>query len=261
MKFTIPPLSSYLKDIADNLSDHNKTPPELMYLINDMDDFFRNEVFIDSLDINPISALLCMNGFMQLNASVCQALTGHVVTVFPLVRAALEAACYGFIISKDDAHSVTWHQRHSSNDDLKKCRKLFTVANTVKYLNQISEEMAQYVAEVYAAAIDFGAHPNTKSIMNHLDHHPQLENDHTYVRMTGIYGINSWEVNHALLACVETGHAIIFLTAATYIDHPLLGKRVSKFNDLVNAKIEMIYKYTGSAVDNIKPVFASATKS
>jgi hypothetical protein len=260
MKFKILPLSSYLKDISENLLDHSKTPPDLMYLIHNMDDFFRNEVFIDGLVMNPISSLLCMNALMQFNASTNQALSGHVVTVFPIVRSALEAACYAFIISQDDKNSAVWYNRNKSEEDLKKCRVLFTVANCVKFLKKIDVELAQFVGDLYTASIDFGAHPNPISVMTHLDTGQHSDDDYLNFSLTGIYGVNSWEVNLALLACLETGHAIAFLTAASCIDHPVLGERSSEFQNLINLKNEMVNKYGGKEINCIKSIYASVNK-
>lgn len=191
MKFSIPPLESYLSDIDDNMKDHKIKPPDVMYLINDMDVFFREEVFIDALDLNPFSALLSLHGSMQLNASISQALSGHVVTVFPIVRSALEAACYAFIISRDENNGIIWQQRHDSKEQLKKCRAVFNVANAVKYLKKISEEMGQYVDDLYISAIDFGAHPNPKAIMNHLEYNPQPDDGQIHFSLNGVYGVNS----------------------------------------------------------------------
>lgn len=108
--------------------------------------------------------------------------------------------------------------------------------------------MAAFVNALYDAAIDFGAHPNRRSILGHLES-GDVDEQYFGVTLTGVYGRDHWYVNRELLACVETGRAIAFLFAMSIADHPLVHKRVSDFNDWMARKNKMAEDLNGRPIN------------
>lgn len=259
MKMSAGSLQDYLTATIENAQDHTADPPHLMCLIDEMDQIFHREIFDKEYDANPFVALLAMNAYTLLLSAIRQALSGHVVSVFPIARSALESACYAFLIARDEANADIWLRRHDTKDTLKKCRNAFTVANAVKEMKKTSAEMAEYVEAHYDAAIDFGAHPNPRSVIYHLESSDPVDEDQYGFSLTGVYGRDSWQVNRELLVCVEVGQAVAFLIAASAENHPLLNERIAVFRNWMNSKNQMVEEINGAPINYSGPMYSSVS--
>ena len=256
MKFSAGSLSDYLSATLKVATEHSDKHPQLMFMVEQMDEIFQKEIFGQEFEANPTVGLLVMNAYVTLLSAVRQALSGHVVSTFPIVRAALESACYA-LLARDEIKAEIWSDRHLSEGALKACRRTFTAQKAVDELKAISPPMAEYVMAHYEASIDFGAHPNWKSVLNHLeDAGPVGEGLHGF-ELTGVYGRNSWQVNHALLACVEVGQAIAFITAAAAKNHSLINDRIGVMQDWMDAKRQVVEELSGESLDYSGPMYRS----
>lgn len=99
-------------------------------------------------------------------AGVRMALSGQPYAVAPVVRTALESACYAMLINHDVALVRIWLDRHCDEDSMKKSRKLFgnAVDKVCKLLETKATGLGNKLREAYQDCIDEGAHPNTKGI-------------------------------------------------------------------------------------------------
>ncbi|MBI6635055.1 hypothetical protein YA0871_20530 [Pseudomonas paralactis] len=259
MKINAGTLREYLEATFVNAQDHASEPPQLMFLVEQMDEIFQREIFAHDFEANPTAGLLVMNAYTMLLSAVRQAMSGHVVSTFPIARTALESACYAFLIARDGGKADIWFHRHDSEKAHKACRDTFTVAKAVKELKAIDPVMADYVQAHYDASIDFGAHPNRKSVVDHLEDTGPIEDGMHGFSLTGVYGRNSWHINLGLLVCVEVGQAIAFLTAASAENHPLINERVDVFQDWMDAKNRMVYESNGEPLNCTGPIYSSVT--
>ncbi|MDW4561233.1 hypothetical protein [Aeromonas rivipollensis] len=257
MKIEVDNLDNYLIATLENAQAHASEQPQLMYMVYEMERIFRHEIFNHKIDADPAAGLLAMHAYMMLVSSVRQALSGHSVSVFPAIRVALESACYAYLIARDEKMGRIWLERHLSRSALDRCRKSFTVKNAVGKLKTVSPEMAEYVMAHYDASIDFGAHPNQRSVFNHLVDIGQVGDKYHGFELTGVYGENSWEVNHALLVCVEVGQAIGFLIAASADNHPLIYERLDVFQSWMDEKNRMADELNGGPIDYKGPMYSS----
>ncbi|HGM8500224.1 TPA: hypothetical protein ACKQEC_004858 [Pseudomonas aeruginosa] len=256
MKFNAGSLSDYLSATLKVTTEHSENPPQLMFMVRQMDEIFHHEIFSHEFEANPTVGLLAMNAYVTLLSAVRQALSGHVVSTFPIARAALESACYA-LLARDEIKAEIWADRHTSEVALKACRRTFTAQKASDELREISPEMAEFVMVHYEASIDFGAHPNRKSVIDHLeDSRPAAGGLHGY-ELTGVYGSNSWQVNHALLACVEAGQAIAFLIAAAAENHPLINDRLEVMQGWMDAKRQVLEELSGEPLDYSGPMYRS----
>ena len=259
MKINAGTLSNYLTATLENAQDHAAEAPQLMFLVDQMDEIFQREIFAHDFDAPPTAALLVMNAYTMLLSAVRQALSGHVVTTYPVARAALESACYAFLIARDETKSDIWFDRHTSQKALKTCRQTFTAKSAADELKLIDPVMAEYVLAYYDASIDFGAHPNRKSVTDHLEDSGAVGEGLHGFELTGVYGRNSWQVNQALLACVEAGLAIVFLTVASSEKHPLVHERASVYQNWMDEKNRVLSELKGGTVDGKGPIYCSVT--
>ncbi|MDU9402635.1 hypothetical protein RTH46_09035 [Pseudomonas sp. zfem004] len=257
MKINVGRVRDYLIATLENTQDHASESPELMHLIAQMDGIFHDEIFSLPLSEQSAANLLIINAYTMLLAGVREALSGHVVCVFPIVRAALESSCYAYIIANDASKADVWLDRHSSETALSKCRKMFTAKKAVDILKSSDPVMAEYVWGYYEASIDFGAHPNTKSVIGHLSNSGPAQDGLHAFEFTSVYGKNSWHVNHALFVCVEAGQAIAYLIAASIDNHPLIHERGEIFQSWVDAKNRMVEELTGEPCGHTGPVYSS----
>ncbi len=259
LKIKVGRVRDYLVATLENTQAHANEAPELMNLIAEMDDIFHDEIFSIPLSQEPTANLLMINAYTMLLAGIREALSGHVVCVFPIVRAALESACYAYLIANDATKADVWLERHSSDNAVKRCRNVFTAKKAVDILKCSDPVMADYVWGYYEASIDFGAHPNTKSVIGHLSDSGSVGEGLHGFELTSVYGENSWQVNHALFVCVEAGQAIAYLIAASIANHPLIHERSTVFKCWVDAKNRMVEELTGEACDRSTPVYSSVS--
>jgi len=98
-------LREYLRATLENAQEHAEEPPQLMFLVDQMDQIFHQEIFENDFEANPTTGLLAINAYALTMSAVQQALSGHVVSTFPIARSALESACYAFLASRDPANA------------------------------------------------------------------------------------------------------------------------------------------------------------
>ncbi|WP_042860422.1 hypothetical protein [Dickeya sp. NCPPB 3274] len=240
MKIEIDTLSNYLEATLENLVHHAKEEPDLMGMIHEMDRIFHQEIFAHEYDANAATMLLAMNSYMMLSNAVFQALSGHQVAVLPVARAALESACYAYLISSDNKMGEIWFNRDKSKTATDNCRKAFTIGATVAKLKHISPDMSDYLKKLYDLSIEYGAHPNIKAISHHLHNRGLVDDKFHSFSHIGVYGENSYQVNGALLLCVDVGQAIAFLLCASAKDHPFINERKEVFHNWMDEKNQII---------------------
>lgn len=77
MGFNIPPITEYLRVMDENQLQALTEPSALLSLIQEIDAYYREEVFISLVGAKPYSTQLCLNAHMLLLATAKQALSGH----------------------------------------------------------------------------------------------------------------------------------------------------------------------------------------
>jgi len=249
MKINGEGLSVYLKATSENIDDHFKQPPDLMHLVTQMDEIFQDEIFAHEFDASPYAGFLAMNSYTILLSAVRQALSGHTVTIFPLVRTALESACYAYLIAHDKKAENMWLNRNKSNSALEHCRKNLTVQKAKTHLMPLYPDMANFVKQLYDASIDHGAHPNRKAVFMNVSNGRETDEKFHCFTFTGVYNANSSSVNYALLVCTEYGQAIAFLLAACVKKHPFLTDRLEIFANWIDKKNQIAEELNGGEID------------
>lgn len=179
-------------------------------------DFFRQELIKAEAFTSPLATLVFMNACLIFASSVRMALTGHAAATAPLFRTALEAACYGYLMNHSQDAERIWSNRHQSKEAEKKCRDYFskaiskvaeTVANTDK-----DARFKEWLTEGYQATIDWGAHPNPRSIFSYLDFHDR-DDDYVQLNLTGLHGPDSPQMHRHLIGCMDYGLLIAVIIA------------------------------------------------
>jgi hypothetical protein len=190
----------------------------ILQAVRAFDDYFRTTLWRDTGALAPLPLMLSMNAYMLFLAGVRVAMTGHATAAFPVLRTALESACYGYLIAKKPDLGEVWSNRHKGEAAKKASRRAFgsAVADVAKDVERQQPGGGQWLAEAYDLAIDFGGHPNIKSVLGHIRLGEDDPDDPFFrVNLAGLYGADHWETRRMLFGCLDFAMAIaVVLTRA-----------------------------------------------
>ncbi|RMV76460.1 hypothetical protein ALP05_00664 [Pseudomonas caricapapayae] len=177
-------------------------------------------------------------------------LTGHAAGVYPTLRTALETACYAFLMSQDEAVSDVWMKRSLSVDNAKAFKKAFKqpIADARDLIDKIHpNNLGTWMYELYQASMEFGAHPNALTVVLHTRLSDDEATGGTRYENIALYNVGNFEFDRTLLACVETGLAVVIVLSMTF-ENPSqesieavnqLNTMKEKLVDMLRAKFEI----------------------
>lgn len=187
---------------------------------------------------DPAGLLLLCNTNSQLRAALRLCASGHAVAVYPVGRAALESALYGWYLLMHPEASVRWHDKpQSPGKDRDRWAGEFCFGNIRRKLQPMAAETAARAQGLHETAIAFGSHPNTQALYSNI----KVEKDANgaWVGLHFLHGWDSASANAAKFSC-EVGLVALELvlhadpSGAKQID---LGRQfsalVQKYDDLV----------------------------
>ncbi|NVK20539.1 MAG: hypothetical protein HWE30_17745 [Methylocystaceae bacterium] len=226
----------YLDAGEETFKDIQNQKSPLVSAIVEYHDFITDGLWVGEVDMSPYQAFLSMNAFMVYLSAVRMAFTGQPAATFPLFRTALESACYAYMISQKEELGLIWSNRHKDEEALKLCRRKFTsaVSDTAKAVarNHGRPSNEAWINDCYQSAIDFGAHPNPKSIFENIGN-PKDGGTHYIFELTGIYPAKSFQVSRSLMACLDYGMAIITILACGIKNPPSnISDELKRLNEL-----------------------------
>lgn len=239
MKFELKSsLDSYFKDADESTNVSLNSDDELIGAIRIYYTFFVDELFIDKNQLKPFTAMMALNSFMLFLASVRVSLSGHEAATFPIFRTSLEAACYAFLIGEESETENVWLSRHKNEEALKACRRKFTsavkdTAKKIETLDFISPGTREWINNAYDGAIDFGAHPNPRSVLPHMKIDEDRVDGYVGINLVGLHSPNSHEHNRSMMACLDYGLIVMLILICCVkpkSDDLILGFR--RMNDL-----------------------------
>lgn len=171
--------------------------------------------------IKPATAsILLLNAHASVRAAIRLALSGQLLPVFMTLRGSIESALYANGMAADPAIADVWLHRDQNAQARQACRDVFTVGGMLRAVAQRQDQQfADLVREIYDASIDFGAHPNSRSLLAST-HIEELPTGDAALNFAYLHGSGSFEVRQSLLACAETGLVVFFLSLICYPEHP-----------------------------------------
>jgi len=121
-----------------------------------------------------ISPLLAINAHSLYLSALKLTISGQASSVYPILRAAYENAVYSLMIHNNKELAEIWNNRHNDEASYKKNKTTFAPA--IKKLKIKLEEYdkknsngtnyTEHILGLYDAVIDYGSHPNPKTIQN-----------------------------------------------------------------------------------------------
>jgi hypothetical protein len=117
---------------------------------------------------NPVAALLFIRAAGFYRAACQAAMAAQCTETFPMVRALLETAGYAAHIHANPALAETWLRRHDDAVTLKAVINTFKISSVRDSIRAADQAAAARFDRLYDDAIDFGGHPNERSITSSM---------------------------------------------------------------------------------------------
>ncbi|NKM58468.1 hypothetical protein GFL21_28905 [Rhizobium anhuiense] len=246
----------YIRIAQGNVTVSMAKPSPLLAGVERFCDFFQKDLLTGEQELTPTAGFLLMHSFMLYEGSVATALTGHAVAIYPLLRTALESGCYGYLMRSDTAVEALWLNRHNSEADMKAARKAFTsaVKDVAAAIDKAEPNTgkADLINLAYQGAIDWGAHPNPRSIHHHMEA-PEDIGTHIQINLTALHPRGSLEYDRSLLACLDFGMllGIVIAHSLSTISKETVRK-LQVLNDMKEALLESEFPDTYAAIGPLK---------
>jgi hypothetical protein len=207
-------LADYVRDGNANTERLLAGHHPLMPLVTEYYEFFATKLWSEGQTVPEVPMFLSTNAFMIWTSGVRMAMSGHETAVYPLFRTALESAVYALLITLKPELEAIWSDRDKGEAERKASRRAFggAVAEVVKHLEAEQAGMGEFVGALYETSIDYGAHPNTRAIRNHVQVTPPTEEQRRFDQGS-IYPGDSFQVFRALISTLEYGRRIALVLA------------------------------------------------
>lgn len=192
--------------------------------------------------IRPATAsILLMNAHASFRAGVRLALSGQLLPVFMTLRGSIESALYAHALVVNPELQTVWLMRDKDDDSRRMCRQAFSAAKVFQCLERADEkDFADRLRYVYDSTIDFGAHPNSRSLVSSIRVEQSDDGSHA-MDFAYIHGVGSFELRQSVVACGEIGLAVFFVALLCFEGHPCmvqLNQRALELQEKVSAFIE-----------------------
>jgi hypothetical protein len=121
--------------------------------------------------LNPpdeIAAMLFLRCHASFRTATGLAAAGQAAESYVINRAVLEYAAYALHLHREAALRMIWLNRHQSTADMKASREALTHAKVLATVTAVNQHAAKRFEDLYQHAIDFGGHPNERSVTGNM---------------------------------------------------------------------------------------------
>ncbi len=160
------PLSQFIENARTNAFATFHNLKEQYGRLREVDHGFRT--LIDYLNNTPnwFAAFFLLRAHSAFLASVSLAISGQVVEAYMTLRGCLEAALYGWHVSRNHEAVKIWLDRDVDDKSRDKCRQEFAIGKLLRALESESAHIHQVTVLLYQRTIDSGGHPNEQAILS-----------------------------------------------------------------------------------------------
>lgn len=186
------------------------------------------------------AAVLILNAHASYRAGIRLALSGQLLPVFMTLRGSIESALYAnAMIVSPDLQDI-WLNRNRNDKAQQLCRNEFKIDKMFRYLTKAHEEQfSDALHEAYQSTIDFGAHPNSRSLLKSIRIEEVGNGEHS-LDFAYMHGANSFELRQSLVACAEVGTMVFMVALICSHKHPMLVELNKRALDLQAAELNFI---------------------
>lgn len=149
-----------------------------------------------------VGSMLFVRSHSYFRAACEHAMAGQTTEAFGDIRACLEAAAYGLLSATDASAAEIWLRRHDSAEAGGEMRKEFSAKNLRSVIAKANRKAAEVYEGLYQRSIDFGAHPNERSMTSNLAvEDTKLGRAFVQSQLHG----DGWQLDHALKSVAQAG--------------------------------------------------------
>jgi hypothetical protein len=112
--------------------------------------------------------MLFLRSHSAFRAACEHATAGQIADAFPALRACLEYAAYALHIVKHPGLEEVWLRRHDNDTAKDRTRSEFVLAKLRDSIGCCNQKAAKIFQDLYQRTIDFGGHPNERSVTGNL---------------------------------------------------------------------------------------------
>lgn len=168
-------LSEFQEVTANNEMATFDSLPEYRRLLTNIDEILQSCVeqclhqFFKGEDMTGM--LLFPNAHNHFRAIVRLATSGQCISAYPIGRAGLESALYGWYLSVNADATKLWHNKPATTDRdaLKNWSNNFKFSRITRLAGEYDPQLATQLHYLHQQAIDFGAHPNTDALYSNIN--------------------------------------------------------------------------------------------
>jgi len=172
-----------------------------------------------------IAPFLLMRCHSALRATASLVMAGQLAECYVMTRCALEHAAYGLHMTTDPMLPLIWLKRHDDDETdgaaMKASKEAFRFRDLVNSIAAKDNKLAPIFERHYQDSIDFGAHPNERSVtgsMTKTDQGDQTLYQQAYLQGDGL------ELDHALIHTIRTSLCCLFIFGHVFPErYSLLG--------------------------------------
>lgn len=241
----------FLRLAIECSSDSLKALSGSLGLLVDIDSLYFRLIRESTPHIPPASSLLLVNSHASYRAAIRLALSGEIMPVFMTLRGSIESVLYANAMVQDSGLCDVWLLRGKNRKARKECRKQFSISRMFEALAAAhSQDFADSVRLLYDTTIDFGGHPNYKTILESVRIN-DASSDEAKLQFTYIHNMDSFVSKQSLIACADTGVRILFIAIACNPEHPdleTLAARGNELNDQIENFVEQLGLKQGKAI-------------
>ena len=164
--------------------------------------------------------------------------SGQQTESWALLRACIENSLYAHYVFGNPELAQIWSDRHKSKNNKKKCKNEFTIKKVFTALELRSISIAKEAKESYDMTIDFGAHPNERSLFPNLE---EKQDGHGFV--LNIFN-NEPYIMRSTMVIIATISSLVFkIFALIYPDvfkHPNLAIKIKNLENEIKPLLHVV---------------------
>ena len=156
---------------------------------------------------NTLVALLFLRTHAAFRAASLVATSGMPTEAYPLARTVLEHAGYALLIHRKPTDGETWLRRHDGPAEMRAARRAFTPTEIKAVLGDLDKGLQKIFEDLYEYNIDFGGHPNERSLTANLA--LEEHSSHRQYKVQYLHGDTMW-VQGAIRSVARAGLFALF---------------------------------------------------
>lgn len=132
-----------------------------------------DEIFLNIVRalLNPqaiVESVILMRSHVAYRATALLAMAGMNPEAFVQARSCLENSLYALHMNRNSGLDEVWLRRHDNKGSLQKTKNEFNFSKVIQTLESEDPSNAKVARKLYERTIDFGAHPNERSVTANL---------------------------------------------------------------------------------------------